>query len=164
VNRVEEHVLLPARLLLAERNRRHGALYRIPHSGRVCLIPTLEIPFEIFSTSAHLPELKETFSPLARTKIRWLNAEYQQRLATFLLTLCLLQSSSQWQARRGSGTASTGRSDGEAPQRSLFEPGRLTASQWLSKFCWAFAWQLRIRASPKTCKICFQHAANKSNK
>jgi hypothetical protein len=43
--------------------------------------------FELFSKSEHMPELEETFSKLARTKIGGLNAEYQERLARFLRSL-----------------------------------------------------------------------------
>src|ERR1700722_14885799 len=40
--------------------------------------------FELFSKSEHMPELKETFSKLARTRIGDLNTEYGNRLAKFL--------------------------------------------------------------------------------
>jgi len=43
--------------------------------------------FELFSTSEHMPELKETFSELARSRIGDLNAEYEARLAKFLRSL-----------------------------------------------------------------------------
>src|SRR5579863_9706703 len=43
--------------------------------------------FELFSKSEHMPELEETFSKLARTRIGDLNAEYEERLATFLRSL-----------------------------------------------------------------------------
>ena len=43
--------------------------------------------FELFSKSEHMPELEETFSKLARTKIGGLNAEYQEGLARFLRSL-----------------------------------------------------------------------------
>jgi AcrR family transcriptional regulator len=43
--------------------------------------------FELFSKSEHMPELEETFSKLAQTKIGGLNAEYQRRLGTFLRSL-----------------------------------------------------------------------------
>jgi AcrR family transcriptional regulator len=43
--------------------------------------------FELFSKSEHMPELEETFSKLARTKIGGLNAEYEDRLASFLRSL-----------------------------------------------------------------------------
>jgi AcrR family transcriptional regulator len=43
--------------------------------------------FELFSKSEHMPELEETFSRLARTKIGELNAEYKERLARFLRSL-----------------------------------------------------------------------------
>src|ERR1700738_1530003 len=36
--------------------------------------------FELFSKSEHMPELEETFSKLARSRISHLNAEYEQRL------------------------------------------------------------------------------------
>src|SRR6202171_6596626 len=36
--------------------------------------------FELFSKSEHMPELEETFSKLARTKICDLNTEYEDRL------------------------------------------------------------------------------------
>src|ERR1700738_5407404 len=37
--------------------------------------------FDLFSKSEHMPELEETFSKLARTKIGGLNTEYEDRLA-----------------------------------------------------------------------------------
>ena len=43
--------------------------------------------FELFGKSEHMPELKETFSRLARTRIVDLNAEYENRLAKFLRLL-----------------------------------------------------------------------------
>ena len=43
--------------------------------------------FELFSKSEHMPELEETFSKLARTKIGGLNAEYKEGLARFLRSL-----------------------------------------------------------------------------
>jgi AcrR family transcriptional regulator len=43
--------------------------------------------FELFSKSEHMPELEETFSKLARTKICDLNTEYEGRLASFLRAL-----------------------------------------------------------------------------
>jgi AcrR family transcriptional regulator len=43
--------------------------------------------FELFSKSGHMPELEETFSKLARSRIGDLNAEYQERLARFLRSL-----------------------------------------------------------------------------
>src|SRR5580704_7504765 len=43
--------------------------------------------FELFSKSEHMPELKETFSRLARSKIGDMNTEYQERLARFLHSL-----------------------------------------------------------------------------
>ena len=43
--------------------------------------------FELFSKSEHMPELEETFSKLARTKIGGLNTEYEDRLARFLRSL-----------------------------------------------------------------------------
>src|SRR6202030_1926223 len=43
--------------------------------------------FELFSKSAHMPELEETFSKLARTRIGNLNTEYEARLARFLRSL-----------------------------------------------------------------------------
>jgi AcrR family transcriptional regulator len=43
--------------------------------------------FELFSKSEHMPELQETFSKLARTKIGDLNKEYEERLARFLRLL-----------------------------------------------------------------------------
>jgi AcrR family transcriptional regulator len=43
--------------------------------------------FELFSKSEHMPELEETFSKLARSRIGDLNTEYQERLATFLRSL-----------------------------------------------------------------------------
>src|ERR1700676_3019551 len=36
--------------------------------------------FELFSKSEHMPELEETFSKLARTRIDDLNTEYEDRL------------------------------------------------------------------------------------
>jgi AcrR family transcriptional regulator len=43
--------------------------------------------FDLFSKSEHMPELEETFSKLARTKIGGLNTEYENRLARFLRSL-----------------------------------------------------------------------------
>jgi len=43
--------------------------------------------FELFSKSEHMPELEETFSKLARSRIGDLNTEYQERLAKFLRSL-----------------------------------------------------------------------------
>ncbi len=43
--------------------------------------------FELFSKSEHMPELEETFSKLARTRIDDLNTEYEDRLARFLRSL-----------------------------------------------------------------------------
>ena len=43
--------------------------------------------FELFSKSEHMPELEETFSKLARSRIGSLNAEYERRLARFLRSL-----------------------------------------------------------------------------
>src|SRR5260370_15811922 len=43
--------------------------------------------FEVFSKSEHMPELEETFSKLARSRISDLNTEYQERLARFLRSL-----------------------------------------------------------------------------
>ena len=43
--------------------------------------------FEVFSKSEHMPELEETFSKLARTRIDDLNTEYEDRLARFLRSL-----------------------------------------------------------------------------
>src|SRR5882757_2968810 len=43
--------------------------------------------FELFSKSEHMPELEETFSKLARTKIGDLNTEYEYRLARFVRSL-----------------------------------------------------------------------------
>jgi AcrR family transcriptional regulator len=43
--------------------------------------------FELFSKSEHMPELEETFSKLARSRIGNLNAEYEQRLARFVRSL-----------------------------------------------------------------------------
>jgi len=43
--------------------------------------------FELFSKSEHMPELEETFSKLARSRIGDLNTEYQDRLARFLRSL-----------------------------------------------------------------------------
>src|ERR1700726_4122724 len=37
--------------------------------------------FELFSKSEHMPELEETFSKLARSKIGDMNTEYETRLA-----------------------------------------------------------------------------------
>src|ERR1700731_3039471 len=39
--------------------------------------------FELFSESEHMPELEETFSRLAQSRIGDLNTEYQKRLAMF---------------------------------------------------------------------------------
>src|SRR6266446_1672239 len=39
------------------------------------------IAFELFSKSEHMPELEETFSKLARSRIGDLNTEYHERLA-----------------------------------------------------------------------------------
>ena len=43
--------------------------------------------FELFSKSEHMPELKETFFKLARTRVGDLNTEYGNRLAKFLRSL-----------------------------------------------------------------------------
>jgi AcrR family transcriptional regulator len=43
--------------------------------------------FELFSKSEHMPELEETFSTLARSRIGDLNTEYEERLARFLRSL-----------------------------------------------------------------------------
>src|SRR5260370_20296135 len=43
--------------------------------------------FDLFSKSEHMPELEETFSKLARTKIGGLNTEYEDRLARFFRSL-----------------------------------------------------------------------------
>jgi AcrR family transcriptional regulator len=43
--------------------------------------------FELFSRSEHMPELEETFSKLARTRISDLNAEYADLLTKFLRAL-----------------------------------------------------------------------------
>src|ERR1700689_295140 len=43
--------------------------------------------FELFSKSEHMPELEETFSTLARSRIGDLNKEYEDRLARFLRSL-----------------------------------------------------------------------------
>jgi TetR/AcrR family transcriptional regulator, regulator of autoinduction and epiphytic fitness len=43
--------------------------------------------FELFSKSEHMPELEETFSKLARSRIGALDAEYQERLVRFLRSL-----------------------------------------------------------------------------
>jgi AcrR family transcriptional regulator len=43
--------------------------------------------FELFSKSAHMPELEETFSKLARARIGNLNTEYEARLARFLRSI-----------------------------------------------------------------------------
>src|SRR5882724_5784727 len=43
--------------------------------------------FELFGKSAHMPELEETFSKLARARIGNLNTEYEARLARFLRSL-----------------------------------------------------------------------------
>jgi AcrR family transcriptional regulator len=43
--------------------------------------------FELFSKSAHMPELEETFSKLARARIGGLNTEYEARLVKFLRSL-----------------------------------------------------------------------------
>jgi AcrR family transcriptional regulator len=43
--------------------------------------------FELFSKSDHMPELEETFSKLAQSRIGDLNTEYQERLARFLRSL-----------------------------------------------------------------------------
>src|SRR3982074_554490 len=43
--------------------------------------------FELFSKSEHMPELEETFSKLAHSRIGALNTEYETRLAAFLRSL-----------------------------------------------------------------------------
>jgi AcrR family transcriptional regulator len=43
--------------------------------------------FELFSKSEHVPELQETFSKLARSRIGDLNTEYETRLGAFLRSL-----------------------------------------------------------------------------
>ena len=43
--------------------------------------------FELFSKSAHMPELEETFSKLARARIGNLNTDYEARLARSLRSL-----------------------------------------------------------------------------
>ena len=43
--------------------------------------------FELFNKSEHMPELEETFSKLARTRIGDLNTEYEDRLARFFRSL-----------------------------------------------------------------------------
>ncbi|MGH9448247.1 MAG: TetR/AcrR family transcriptional regulator [Terriglobia bacterium] len=43
--------------------------------------------FELFSKSDHVPELEDTFSKLARSRIGGLNTEYQDWLARFLRSL-----------------------------------------------------------------------------
>jgi AcrR family transcriptional regulator len=43
--------------------------------------------FELFSKSEHMPELEETFSKLARSRIGDLNTEYEDRLSRFLRSL-----------------------------------------------------------------------------
>jgi hypothetical protein len=43
--------------------------------------------FELFSKSEHMPELEETFSKLARSRMGALNTEYETQLAKFLLSL-----------------------------------------------------------------------------
>ncbi len=43
--------------------------------------------FELFSKSEHMPELEETFSKLARSRIGDLNVEFEDRLAKFLRSL-----------------------------------------------------------------------------
>ena len=43
--------------------------------------------FELFSKSAHMPELAEAFSNLAQSNIRDLNMEYEKWLARFLRSL-----------------------------------------------------------------------------
>lgn len=43
--------------------------------------------FELFSKSEHMPELEETFSKLARSRIGDLNTEYEAWLARFLRSL-----------------------------------------------------------------------------
>src|SRR5271168_1581031 len=43
--------------------------------------------FELFGKSEHMPELEETFSKLAQSRIDDLNSEYRERLAGFLLSI-----------------------------------------------------------------------------
>ena len=43
--------------------------------------------FDLFSKSEHMPELEETFSKLAQTRIGDLNTEYEDRLTRFLRSL-----------------------------------------------------------------------------
>src|SRR5882724_6226642 len=43
--------------------------------------------FELFSKSEHMPELEETFSKLARSRIGDLNEEFEDRLGKFLRSL-----------------------------------------------------------------------------
>src|SRR3979409_2211567 len=43
--------------------------------------------FELFNKAAHMPELEETFSKLARARIGNLNTDYEARLARFLRVL-----------------------------------------------------------------------------
>jgi AcrR family transcriptional regulator len=43
--------------------------------------------FELFSKSEHMPELQETFSKLARSRMGDLNSEYESQLARFLRSL-----------------------------------------------------------------------------
>ena len=43
--------------------------------------------FELFSKSEHMPELEETFSKLAQSRIGYLNAEYEGRLVRLLRLL-----------------------------------------------------------------------------
>src|ERR1700724_2901614 len=43
--------------------------------------------FDLFSKSEHMPELEETFSKLARTKIGDLNSDYEDLLARYLRSL-----------------------------------------------------------------------------
>jgi AcrR family transcriptional regulator len=43
--------------------------------------------FEVFRKSEHMPELEETFSKLALTRLGDLNTEYEDRLARFLRSL-----------------------------------------------------------------------------
>ena len=57
--------------------------------------------FELFSKSEHMPEMKEAFSKLARTRIGSLNAEYLERLARFLRSL---QKAGEIGAPRSAGT------------------------------------------------------------
>jgi AcrR family transcriptional regulator len=45
------------------------------------------LAFELFNKSEHMPELEETFSKLAKARIGYLNAEYEDRLASFLRSL-----------------------------------------------------------------------------